>query len=188
LKQGINLASQPVNASRVLRAVGWLVLIFGLAGSIVHLHLVLEQSRGVGGLREDVEHLESRLASMELGMVEAQQALGTPASTEVLRLLAAVEASGATRAASPARVLTMLAQVFPPEARLLSLKLRSLPPQPELILETMAESPESAARLLGELSHQSTVIRAAILDERHLDSEEIYLRIRVDLGAGDEQP
>jgi hypothetical protein len=186
LKQGINLATRPVNASRVVRSVGRLVLLLGLAGSIVHIHHVTEKSRGVVGLREDVEHLESRLASLERGMVEAQEALGTPASKEVLRLLVAVEASGATLAASPARVLAMLAEVFPPKARVLSLKLRSSPPQPELILETMAESPESAARLLGELSHQSSVIRAEILDERHLDNEEIYLRIRVNLVAGEE--
>ena len=139
-------------------------------------------------LREDVERLESRLAAMERGMVEDQLALATPASAEVLRLLVAVEASGATRAASPARILTMLEDVVPSEARVLSLNLRSSPPQPELVLEAMVESPESAARLLGELSHQSSVIRAEILDERHLESGEIFLRISVDLGPREEKP
>jgi hypothetical protein len=172
----------------VARSIGWFVLLLGLVGSIVHIYYVLEKGRGLGGLREDVRHLESRLAAVERGMVEAQEALGTQASTEILRLLVAVEASGATRAALPARVLTMLAEVFPPEVRVLSLKLQSSPPLPELILETMAESPESAARLLGELSHQPSVIRAEILDERHLDREEIYLRIRVALGAREDQP
>ena len=139
-------------------------------------------------LREDVERLESRLTAMKRGMVEAQKALGTPASAEVLRLLIAVEASGATRAAPPAQALTILADVIPPEARVLSLKLHSSPPRPELVLEAMVDSPEPAARLLGELSHQSSVIRAEILDERHLESGEIYLRIRVDLGSQEEKP
>jgi hypothetical protein len=179
LKPGLNLATRPVSAFGVFRAVGWFVALLGLVGSVIHLHAAMTARRGTEVLREDVERLESRLAVMERGMVEAQEALASPASSEVIRMLVAVEASGAIRAASPTQVLTMLAEVLPPKARVLSLKLQSSSPQPELVLEAMAESSEPAARLLGELSHYPSVIRAAILDERHLESGEIHLRIRV---------
>jgi hypothetical protein len=79
--------------------------------------------------------------------------------------------------------LSLLAEALPPEARIVSVDIKASPPDPMLRFEAMAGTADAASHLLGEIAGSPGVARAEILEERHLNGGEIYLRIGARLSS-----
>jgi hypothetical protein len=125
--------------------------------------------------------MEDRLDFLVQSSRKAHQALeGAPAS-DVIRWLITVERSGATKAVHPTEILGAAADALPADARILSVRLESSPPEAEMSIEALVGSPRSASDFVSGLSESSSVLETEILEERHQSDGDILLRISASL-------
>ncbi len=181
MKQGINFATRANRGTGLAGTVGWLAMLVVLAATAFHAFAFVQIHNQVEALRAERLRREDRLGALQRQMEAARRTLDTLGVSGTVRQLVALERSGATRAASPSALLSLLAEALPPEARIISVNLKPSPP--ELRFEAMAGTVDAASHLLGEIAGSPRVARAEILEERHLSDGEIYLRIEARLSS-----
>jgi hypothetical protein len=125
--------------------------------------------------------MENRLDFLVQGSSKARQALERAPASDTIRWLVAVARSGAIKAVCPTEALGAAADALPRDARILSLRLESSPPEAEMTIEALAGDPRSAADFVFGLSESSLVLQTEILEERHQGDGDIRLRISASL-------
>ncbi len=182
MKNGINLATHPLRGRDGMFAAIVILALLALAASAAHVAFALRARGTIVELTEELVRIDDRNGMLTDQLHASRERVTAPTARNILRELLAIHESGTTQSIPPAEVLGELAQVFPTDARTLSVEILSLPSEQTLTLEVVADSASAAASLLSGLSQSPLVAEAEILDERHHTDGGVFLRIGAKLG------
>ncbi len=135
--------------------------------------------------KEDLTHRmhagQGSLERLDRQLETVRADLDTPAASETIEQLVALDRSGVLMTIAPAEVLSEIAKVPPGEARVISARLRAAASQRELELDAVTTDPEAAVTFLGGLTESPLVRRAEVLEETPVSGAEFFYRIVAEL-------
>lgn len=181
MRQGINFATRSGLFGEVALTIWRLTLVVLLLLSGIHLWTALALRAAVREVAEQSEAQQSSLRRLDQRIAASRAELESPAASQTISQLVSLERSGIADAPDPSRLLSMLADVLPDEARVISLRLGAASPVPLLELESVTADPQAAVELLSGLIDSPLVRRAALLEEQPLASGEFLYRIETEL-------
>ena len=165
MKNGINLSSSRSFFEEVPPRLWWIDLFAILLVSGLHVAMMWRLQSAKEDLTHRMHAGQGSLERLDRQLETVRADLDTPAASETIEQLVALDRSGVLMTIAPAEVLSEIAKVPPGEARVISARLRAAASQRELELDAVTTDPEAAVTFLGGLTESPLVRRAEVLEE-----------------------